>query len=481
MSNEESGPGGNDPEGDQTRALCSAYLALQAQAQANRALRREIDALKASHSWRVTAPLRRLRAWLGTSDRSPTALPPAPAVTSGALPDASSLLLDRVRPDRADVRVARRQLLVDVSELAREDLGAGVQRVVWRILRELLLEPPAGFRVEPVRLAGDDAGYVHARGFLGRMLGLDEGEAGNDQPVTIAPGDRFLGLDLIRDHAGLAGPALRSMRAQGASITFVVYDLLPLQHPEWFPDGMDERFRQWVRLLADCADQALCISDTVCGDLRAALAREAPRAELRMASFPLGSDLDAWPRPGAGLRPPPAGTARFLMVGTVEPRKGHVQVLDAFERLWAQGQACELLIVGHVGWSVASLVERLRGHAEAGRRLHWIEACDDADLLAAYRGSTALLAASFGEGFGLPLVEAAAQGLPVLARDLAVFREVAGVGADYFTGAEAEALAAAITQWLSRWRAGSTADPSAIGRHSWRESADALKRILDGA
>jgi len=71
---------------------------------------------------------------------------------------------------------------------------------------------------------------------------------------------------------------------------------------------------------------------------------------------------------------------------------------------------------------MAPLIERLRGHVESGRRLRWIEAGDDADLLAAYRCSSVLLAASCGEGFGLPLVEAAASGLPILARDIAVFR-----------------------------------------------------------
>lgn len=479
MSNEETWPGGTRPAGDRTRELCSAYLALQAQVQSNAALRREIDALKASHSWRLTAPLRRLRSWLGSTPRLGPERFPAAATAPGAVPDASRLLLERVLPGSTTGHedAAPGQLLIDVTELAREDLGAGVQRVVRRILVEMLLDPPPGFRVAPVRLAGDGS-YVHARAFLARMLGLERGEAGNDQPVSVAAGDRFLGLDLIRDHAPEAEAALAAMRAQGATIAFVVYDLLPLRHPEWFPQGMGERFRLWLRLVAECGDLALCISESVREDLRAALAHEAPSAAPNLASFALGSDLESWLRPSAGLPPPAPGTARFLMVGTVEPRKGHAQALDAFERLWAQGESCELLVAGHAGWSVPGLVDRLRRHAEAGRRLHWIEACDDADLLAAYRDCTALLAPSSGEGFGLPLVEAAAHGLPILVRDIPVFREVAGAGADYFSGESADELAAAIAEWLPRWRNGGLADPSAIRRHTWRESADEVKRLL---
>lgn len=470
-----------DPEADRIRDLCSAFLALQAQARSNQALRDELAAMKASHSWRLTAPLRQLRRWLGP--RPPTLQPLQPAdaaVLPGPLADASELLLRRVAPDAAVARPApgrSRQLLVDVTELACEDLGAGVQRVVHRVLIELLLDPPAGFRVEPVRLSADGR-YVHARQFLGRLLGLEACEVGLDQPVNARPGDQYLGLDLIRDRAALARPALLSMKAGQVSMAFVVFDVLPLQQPGWFPEGMGERFREWLRLVADCGDKALCISETVCHDLRSALAAEAPASKLTVASFTLGSNLDGWLPPDAGLPGPHAGVARFLMVGTVELRKGHAQVIDAFETLWAQGAPCELLIAGNAGWLVPGLADRLRGHREAGKRLHWIEGGGDASLLAAYRDSTALLAPSWGEGFGLPLVEAAAHGLPILARDLPVFREVAGKGADYFTGASGAELALAIDDWMQRWREGRVADPRAVARPTWRDSADALKRQL---
>ena len=470
-----------DPEADRIRDLCSAFLALQVQARSNQVLREEIAAMKASHSWRLTAPLRQLRRWLGSRLPALQPLQPADAGAGpGPLADASELLLRRVAPEAAVARpasVRSRQLLVDVTELAREDLGAGVQRVVNRVLVELLLDPPTGFRVEPVRLSADGR-YVHARNFLGRLLGLEAREVGVDHPVNARPGDQYLGLDLIRDRAALARPALLSMKAGGVAMAFVVFDVLPLQQPGWFPEGMSERFREWLHLVAECGDKALCISDTVCRDLRSALAHEAPTSKITLASFPLGADLDSWLPPGAGLARPQPGVARFLMVGTVELRKGHAQVIDAFEQLWAQGTPCELLIAGNAGWLVPGLADRLRGHRESGKRLHWIEGGGDASLLAAYRDSTALLAPSWGEGFGLPLVEAAAHGLPILARDLPVFREVAGAGADYFTGASGAELALAIEDWLRRWREGRVADPRAVALPTWRDSANALKRHL---
>ena len=115
----------------------------------------------------------------------------------------------------------------------------------------------------------------------------------------------------------------------------------------------------------------------------------------------------------------------LLMVGTLEPRKGHTQALDAFELLWADGVEANLVIIGHEGWHVEDLVSRLTRHRFAGKYLFWLSQADDHVLSLAYKDRR-LLAASEGEGFGLPLIEAARYGLPILARDLPVFREVAG-------------------------------------------------------
>jgi glycosyltransferase involved in cell wall biosynthesis len=81
--------------------------------------------------------------------------------------------------------------------------------------------------------------------------------------------------------------------------------------------------------------------------------------------------------------------------------------------------------------------------------LHWLPQCTDTDLRQLYRGSAGLLMASRHEGFGLPIVEAAQAGLPVLARDIPVFREIAGEHARYFSGDSPEELAEALRCWMA--------------------------------
>ena len=140
----------------------------------------------------------------------------------------------------------------------------------------------------------------------------------------------------------------------------------------------------------------------------------------------------------------------FLMVGTLEPRKGHRIALDAFDKLWAEGVDAALTIVGKTGWGIDHLVERIKHHPELGKRLVWHESVDDAELSRLYSSCDALIAASFAEGFGLPIVEAGHFGKPVLASDIPVFREVGAGAAEahFFQVGDSTALADAVKDFL---------------------------------
>jgi glycosyltransferase involved in cell wall biosynthesis len=168
----------------------------------------------------------------------------------------------------------------------------------------------------------------------------------------------------------------------------------------------------------------------------------------------------------------------FLMVGTIEPRKGYAQVLTAFEKLWDSGHDVRLVIIGRPGWMVEELVEKLRRHPKLGSLLFWLEDVSDVDLDRIYGACTCLIAASEGEGFGLPLIEAAQHGLPILARDIRVFREIAGEHASFFKGRTPEALAEAITKWLKLRAQNRQPASESIPWVTWAQSADRLKTIL---
>lgn len=372
-----------------------------------------------------------------------------------------------------------RQLLVDLSVLVHEDDKSGVQRLVRNVVRTLLRDPPSGLRVEPVYDAGGY--YAYARHFI---AGSDAAEAQglDDAPIRVAEGDVFLGLDLAPNHVPNNVALLDSLRLHGVRMYFLVYDLLPIKQPEMFIAGAKPWFEQWISSAASVADGLVCISRSVADEVLDWLdANPAPsRAELQVGYFHLGADLDASGPADTVTAAESAALAQLgqrpslLMVGTLEPRKQHAQALAACEALWKAGTDVNLVIVGKQGWMVDALVERLRTHPELGRRLFWLERASDAALQRLYAECSALLAASSGEGFGLPLIEAAQHALPVIARDIAVFREVAGEHAFYFGAADATELAAALTAWLALHAQGRAPASAGMPWMTWEQSTRQL-------
>ncbi len=377
------------------------------------------------------------------------------------------------------------QLLVDVSEIVKRDAGTGIQRVVRNILLHLLRKPPSGYEVKPVYASRHES-YRYAEGYRAKLLGQHYDET-PDHPVRTHPGDIFLGLDLAAHLLPHHHRTLGLWKCGGVQLHFLMLDLLPVRHPEWFTAKRPRTFLRWLRTLAIYADCVLCISKATADDLAQWLAEKHGIAGVSPAirSFHLGADFPAkTPGPEQSLAADqPAlrfrGLPCVLMVGTIEPRKGYAQALSAFELLWQQGTQVNLIIVGKAGWKVEALLARLRHHAEAGQRLHWFENADDELLLQLYSRSDGVLMASEAEGFGLPIVEAARFNKPLLLRDIPVFREIAGNGARYFAGLEPHSLAAALSSWLPLISAGQAPMMQTSLCQTWAQSTEQLLLAMD--
>ncbi len=381
-------------------------------------------------------------------------------------------------------------LYLDISATARTDLKTGIERVTRALLLALIANPPDGFRVEPIYLS-DEGGAWHYRLARHYTLSLIGGppDALDDDVAEFTAGDILLGLDLSGDRlvAATAVGLILRLRQRGVRVHYIVYDLLPLLLPHAFPSGFDEHHSRWLAAVGQ-TDGAICISRTVASDLtqwHQSAGLNDPR--FRIGSFQLASDIDntaptrGTPREADTMRHALRARPSFLMVGTIEPRKKHLCVLAAFDELWATGVQANLIIVGKEGWQalpndqrrdIPVTIERLRHHPEKGTRLHWLENASDEFLEEIYQTTTCLIAASENEGFGLPLVEAARHGLPIIATDIPIFREVAGNdSALYFSSGDSAALAECIRQWLHLYKQGKHPRSTAIPSVSWQESA----------
>lgn len=287
-------------------------------------------------------------------------------------------------------RNAKRQLLVDISELVQHDAKSGIQRVVRSLLKEWLEHPPAGFRVEPVYATAAQP-YTYARRFTAKLMGFEDSWL-HDAPVDYGQGDLFLGLDLAPELVPAQRAFYQKLRHQGVQVKFVVYDLLCIFLPQYFGPGVAENFGKWLDIVAE-SDGAFCISRPLRAILRdgwrSTLRSVLPVSRLTGSTF--GADIQnsvatsGLPADAGPLLETLKKSPSFLMVGTLEPRKGHAQILDAFERLWQEDRQVNLVLVGKQGWLVGDLIPRLKGHRELGRRLFWLESISDEYLEAVLR------------------------------------------------------------------------------------------------
>ena len=375
------------------------------------------------------------------------------------------------------------RLLVDISQVVAHEAETGIQSVVRSILQNVLKSPVKDHEVQLIYYDGHV--YRYAYDFLKKFADFDiDGKI--DEPVLFTNKDTFLGLELLPNIIPKIEPLLCFLRNKGVKIFFVVYDLLPIVLSHTFPPQLSLMFLRWLEIISRVSDGLIGISRSVAKELQEWLDdTKPPRIRpLKLGYFHLGADVESDKQDGKLpedyeiLLEKVRARTSFLMVGTIEPRKGYAQVLEAFELLWSEGKNLNLVIVGKEGWMVKSLVERLRFHPERDKRLFWFEGVSDDMLLELYKSCSVLLMASQGEGFGLPLIEAARHNLPIIARDLPVFREVAGENAFFFSCTTGKELAQAIDNWLELWKLGKAPRSDLIPCLTWKQSADDLVSLV---
>ncbi|MEO8976927.1 MAG: glycosyltransferase family 1 protein [Casimicrobiaceae bacterium] len=436
--------------------------------------------------------------------------------------------------------VPARTIYVECTSTYRFDSLTGISRVIHNVMRHLpALAAAQGFAVVPVWFAegafhrvpvdasgclqprsrdrGDDQMRSGGRQRLDRLATLvpagrlrDALLAHSDEPgvanllrraaraaqrlrlwrvgavemrdaVTIGSADVLLRVDLTLVPDMRA--ALVKLRAQHTAVCAIIYDLIPLLHPEFWPPTFVEQFRAWTATVFATSDHIFTISRTVKADLetyRGSLPTGSHPAAQSIDWFHLGYDMhgdsgDAQPR--ATLRAVfESGRPVLLNVGWFDPRKNQVRLVEAVGRLWARGVHATLLIIGKRGTGAEDVLAGIRRQPGSERFVRMFHDLTDAEVLYAMKHARALVYASYVEGFGLPLVEALAAGLPAFASDIPVFREIADGHAAFFDPWNAESMANVLEAFLSR---GEYPALHAVQDFRWISWETSVSRLFD--
>lgn len=370
-------------------------------------------------------------------------------------------------------------IFVDVSHYSKTRLKTGIQRVVLSLYKELREMELEGYRLQPVVLLNDNGRWHY------RYYSLEQ-DLVSEEIVVPIKGDVFFAVDLNSEiSAPVNANLFQDWISRGAVIICTVFDILPISNPEWWPGGVGRLHENWLKSILSISHVVLSISQSTQNEvLKWCKENKFKVDDVRFEWFHLGSDI----KPSAEINREEVVLSlwpdieiikkkkSFLMVGTIEPRKGHAQCIDAFDQLWAEGHDFCLVIVGAKGWLVDELVSRIKHHSEYGCRLIWLEGADDDVLANCYRSCECLIQASHGEGFGLPIIESARYKLPVLARDIPVFRELADGYATFFDGEDGNSLAKSVKEFVCEKSANQNID--GMPHNDWSGSAEQVAKLM---
>lgn len=329
--------------------------------------------------------------------------------------------------------------------------------------------------------------YVKGNGYRLRKISTKDWRVGEvislkENDIYFMPELQLRGIQVEKNH-----PYARVLREKGIKCYAVIFDILPLLMPEYFERKTGENFDGYVKEIVNNYDGILGISKEVADTVKDYCCQNkifAKNRTVKIGYFHLGQDTFETEKDGhvsleiKSFMENGSNADTFFMLGTIEPRKGYEVVLNEFEKKWKMGERDRLCIVGHVGWNMQKFVDKLKQHPENGHRLAFFEAVSDAEVAYIYRHVSALIQASAGEGFGLPLIEAGYYRVPIICSDIAVFHEVAGEHVIYFNRNKEGALGDAILRFKELRITGEVPKSEEIEVTTWNDSADKVREMI---
>lgn len=369
----------------------------------------------------------------------------------GKLADIATKLLTDSRHD------GFRQILVDISSLQHAVLTSSIQKQMLKVLLFLLTNPPQGSKIEPI-YATSEHGYRYARKFTAKILDLKYIEL-EDEPIFVKSGDVFWGLSSQANIVPVYAQELILLKRVGVKVVFSIFDTLPLFFPESLSVEKVKEYNEFIRKICSFSDGLIFPSCIVLDDFKKWLdGTDVKRKEvLFLGLSELGSVSDCLEE----SKTPEClavGEYRcidrirsgksFLVADNFEKVKMQAQALAAFEVLWSRGVMVSLVLCGEAKHQEDGFLDTLRNHPYKDRNLFVFEGARTSFREAIFDACSCLIVPSIADDCCLSIIESSIYKLPILARDIPDFRNVAGDRINYFSGFSPHDLADAVMLWL---------------------------------
>lgn len=347
---------------------------------------------------------------------------------------------------------------IDVSHLVHTTYIAGPQRITLSVFDALQkMSREYSLSVQPVNLSGKNPTsalkvILDHPGFSTVLESLEDIDV-----FLILDANNSYAVDFIFRH-----------QFSGVVVS-VLHDVLPLRYPHWYvfnnrPNYIKEftfylmRLQRISSVIISPSKQNVVDINEMYGDKNWEKIEVIPFGTFK--SNRIDRDSLFW-----------ESNRNLVCVNTIEPKKGHNDLLDAFDILLRTDQEWRLTLVGKEGWNSKDIVSRITTHRQFEKKLFWLKNLDDLEMLKIFSTSAIAISASRAEGFGLTVEEALAHGLKFICRDIPVFRERPNKNLYFFSGGGKE-----IAEVIHRV-SGEHSHPNETVRTMQDFSIDLLKRL----
>lgn len=335
-------------------------------------------------------------------------------------------------------------IYLDLSSTIQNHFVSGIQRVVREVVSYLLAQHAD---ITLIAEDGETASFyeISREDYLAWESDWTYSIA-TDRTIPVdalGPEDMFFDLDSSWQVPMTRDKLYRELKKRGVLIGSMIYDIIPVTHPHYVHEGTMYRFAPFLTGVLVYSDFIVCNTQATRVRLQELTARAGcPQRPIWV--MPLGatfrqvmndiSESEVSPELAEATRKP-----YLLMVGTLEPRKNHSLLLDAFDR-GLHRDNINVIIAGRQGWHYDEVLRRIKEHPQYGKRIFYFNHVVDAEITWLYQHAFAMVFATFVEGFGLPLVEAMHYRCPVFCSDIPELHETAGDFVSYFDPFNAQTL-----------------------------------------
>ncbi len=379
------------------------------------------------------------------------------------------------------------KIYIDISVLTLATFITGIQRVT----REIILHLLESGKQDIVLLhynAREDAYHIidnqrfiryyrQHRGVKNRMI-TKRKQAVQD----MGRGDVFFELDAVWMCRVRRSFLLPLLKRQGVRIVVHIYDIISVTHPQYCLERGVYQFMDYLGAHLQYADQMIVNAQATADELQ----RLAERLEIPLPPYhvvPLGADFRQRQQVSEAEIPEnvrqAAGSSPYiLMVGTIEPRKNHRLLLQAYDMGLRQA-GYHIILAGYMGWHMEEFERALHAHPDYNRGIFHFDGLGDDAIDYLYQHARFLAFCSYAEGFGLPLLESVQRGTPVIAADIPVSREVAGEYCDWFRQDDAADLCRVVMEYEDEERYRRRKEGLKGYRPAgWAQCCERMRRIL---